>query len=87
MRREPPPRPGCLRWGRGKPTLWGPLGMGGGVSLGAVGCRGCAPPHVTPSPPQDGQLTREEILGQWELFVGSRATDYGNALEWRHDEL
>ncbi|XP_041568998.2 reticulocalbin-3 [Taeniopygia guttata] len=36
---------------------------------------------------QDGALTREEILGRWELFVGSRATDYGQDLHRAHDEL
>ncbi|XP_068855213.1 reticulocalbin-3-like [Aphelocoma coerulescens] len=35
----------------------------------------------------DGNLTREEILGRWELFVGSRATDYGQDLQRPHDEL
>ncbi|XP_030826323.1 reticulocalbin-3-like [Camarhynchus parvulus] len=36
---------------------------------------------------QDGALSREEILGRWELFVGSRATDYGQDLHRGHDEL
>ncbi|XP_058684309.1 reticulocalbin-3-like isoform X1 [Poecile atricapillus] len=36
---------------------------------------------------QDGSLSREEILGRWELFVGSRATDYGQDLHRAHDEL
>ncbi|XP_071276225.1 reticulocalbin-3-like [Agelaius tricolor] len=34
-----------------------------------------------------GALSREEILGRWELFVGSRATDYGQDLHRGHDEL
>ncbi|XP_064557481.1 reticulocalbin-3-like, partial [Zonotrichia leucophrys gambelii] len=36
---------------------------------------------------QDGALSREEILGRWEIFVGSRATDYGQDLHRGHDEL
>ncbi|XP_032942624.1 reticulocalbin-3-like [Catharus ustulatus] len=36
---------------------------------------------------KDGNLSREEILGRWELFVGSRATDYGQDLHRGHDEL
>ncbi|XP_014749008.1 PREDICTED: reticulocalbin-1-like [Sturnus vulgaris] len=36
---------------------------------------------------QDGDLSPEEILGRWELFVGSRATDYGQDLHRGHDEL
>ncbi|XP_066030943.1 reticulocalbin-3-like isoform X2 [Chamaea fasciata] len=36
---------------------------------------------------RDGALSREEILGQWELFVGSRATNYGQDLHRAHDEL
>ncbi|NXW95835.1 RCN3 protein, partial [Alopecoenas beccarii] len=36
---------------------------------------------------KDGQLTRAEILAQWQLFVGSRATNYGEDLERPHDEL
>ncbi|XP_071588645.1 LOW QUALITY PROTEIN: reticulocalbin-3-like [Heliangelus exortis] len=36
---------------------------------------------------QDGHLTKEEILGHWELFVGSQATNYGQDLERPHDEL
>uniref|UniRef100_A0A8C9MVX7 EF-hand domain-containing protein n=1 Tax=Serinus canaria TaxID=9135 RepID=A0A8C9MVX7_SERCA len=36
---------------------------------------------------QDGALSREEILARWELFVGSRATDYGQDLHRGHDEL
>ncbi|XP_064360594.1 reticulocalbin-3-like [Dromaius novaehollandiae] len=36
---------------------------------------------------QDGQLTKEEILGKWNLFVGSQATSYGEDLTRPHDEL
>ncbi|XP_078712567.1 calumenin-B-like isoform X1 [Lampetra fluviatilis] len=35
---------------------------------------------------QDGNLTREEIIAKYDLFVGSQATDFGEAL-MRHDEL
>ncbi|XP_069738807.1 reticulocalbin-3-like [Phaenicophaeus curvirostris] len=35
----------------------------------------------------DGVLTRAEVLGSWELFVGSRATTYGEDLGRPHDEL
>ncbi|XP_045480425.1 calumenin [Harmonia axyridis] len=34
----------------------------------------------------DEQLTREEILNKYDLFVGSQATDFGDALA-RHDEF
>ena len=35
---------------------------------------------------QDGRLTREEIVDKYDLFVGSQATDFGEALA-RHDEF
>ena len=35
---------------------------------------------------QDKQLTKEEILAKHDLFVGSRATNYGKDLE-KHDEF
>ena len=35
---------------------------------------------------QDGQLSRQEILDKYYLFVGSQATDFGEALA-RHDEF
>lgn len=35
---------------------------------------------------QDGKLTKEEILDKYDLFVGSQATDFGEALT-RHDEF
>ncbi|XP_023933064.1 calumenin-A-like [Lingula anatina] len=35
---------------------------------------------------KDGQLTKEEILDKYDLFVGSQATDFGEALT-RHDEF
>jgi len=34
----------------------------------------------------DGSLTKEEILEKYDLFVGSQATDFGEALS-RHDEF
>ncbi|XP_030071711.1 calumenin isoform X1 [Microcaecilia unicolor] len=35
---------------------------------------------------KDGKLTREEIVDKYDLFVGSQATDFGEALV-RHDEF
>lgn len=35
---------------------------------------------------QDGKLTKEEIVEKYDLFVGSQATDFGEALV-RHDEF
>lgn len=35
---------------------------------------------------QDGALTKDEILDKYDLFVGSQATDFGEALS-RHDEF
>jgi len=35
---------------------------------------------------QDNMLTKEEILDKYDLFVGSQATDFGEALN-RHDEF
>lgn len=34
----------------------------------------------------DKQLTKEEILDKYDLFVGSQATDFGEAL-LKHDEF
>lgn len=34
----------------------------------------------------DSKLTKEEILNKYDLFVGSQATDFGEALT-RHDEF
>ena len=34
----------------------------------------------------DQQLTKDEILNKYDLFVGSQATDFGEALN-RHDEF
>ncbi|KAJ8922482.1 hypothetical protein NQ315_007510 [Exocentrus adspersus] len=34
----------------------------------------------------DEQLTKEEVLKKYDLFVGSQATDFGEALA-RHDEF
>lgn len=38
-------------------------------------------------PPQDQMLTKEEILENWNMFVGSQATNYGEDLTKNHDEL
>lgn len=35
---------------------------------------------------QDGHLTKAEIVDKYDLFVGSQATDFGEALT-RHDEF
>ncbi|XP_063052584.1 calumenin-B [Engraulis encrasicolus] len=35
---------------------------------------------------QDGRLTKDEIVDKYDLFVGSQATDFGEALA-RHDEF
>uniref|UniRef100_A0A0F7ZDF3 Calumenin-like protein n=1 Tax=Crotalus adamanteus TaxID=8729 RepID=A0A0F7ZDF3_CROAD len=35
---------------------------------------------------KDGKLTREEVVDKYDLFVGSQATDFGEALV-RHDEF
>lgn len=37
--------------------------------------------------PQDQMLTKEEILDNWNMFVGSQATNYGEDLTRNHDEL
>lgn len=34
----------------------------------------------------DRELTKEEILDKYDVFVGSQATDFGEALV-RHDEF
>lgn len=36
---------------------------------------------------QDQMLTKEEILDNWNMFVGSQATNYGEDLTRNHDEL
>ncbi|KAJ8272317.1 hypothetical protein COCON_G00111760 [Conger conger] len=36
---------------------------------------------------KDEMLTKEEILENWNLFVGSQATNYGEDLTRSHDEL
>ena len=35
---------------------------------------------------QDGELTEEEVVEKYDLFVGSQATDFGEELT-RHDEF
>ncbi|OWK17880.1 RCN1 [Cervus elaphus hippelaphus] len=36
---------------------------------------------------KDEKLTKEEILDNWNMFVGSQATNYGEDLTKNHDEL
>ncbi|MBN3301955.1 CALU protein, partial [Amia calva] len=36
---------------------------------------------------KDEKLTKEEILTNWNMFVGSQATNYGEDLTKKHDEL
>ncbi|XP_073318329.1 reticulocalbin-3 isoform X1 [Pagrus major] len=36
---------------------------------------------------KDEKITRKEILANWNMFVGSQATNYGEDLTKRHDEL
>lgn len=36
---------------------------------------------------QDQKLTKEEVLDNWNMFVGSQATNYGEDLTRNHDEL
>ena len=36
---------------------------------------------------QDGKLSHDEILDKYDLFVGSQATDFGEALSKTHDEF
>ncbi|XP_069461266.1 reticulocalbin-3 isoform X2 [Ambystoma mexicanum] len=36
---------------------------------------------------KDDKLTKEEILDNWNMFVGSQATNYGEDLTRRHDEF
>lgn len=36
---------------------------------------------------KDDKMSREEILVNWNMFVGSQATNYGEDLTRRHDEL
>ncbi|NXH43850.1 RCN1 protein, partial [Dicaeum eximium] len=35
----------------------------------------------------DDKLTKEEVLDNWNMFVGSQATNYGSDLMRSHDEL
>ena len=34
----------------------------------------------------DGNLTKQEVLDKYDIFVGSQATDFGEALV-KHDEF
>ncbi|KAG7459877.1 hypothetical protein MATL_G00215100 [Megalops atlanticus] len=36
---------------------------------------------------KDGKITKAEILANWNMFVGSQATNYGEDLTKKHDEL
>uniref|UniRef100_A0A3P8W1X1 Reticulocalbin 3, EF-hand calcium binding domain n=1 Tax=Cynoglossus semilaevis TaxID=244447 RepID=A0A3P8W1X1_CYNSE len=36
---------------------------------------------------KDEKMTKKEILANWNMFVGSQATNYGEDLTRRHDEL
>ncbi|KAM9780127.1 reticulocalbin-3 [Neosynchiropus ocellatus] len=36
---------------------------------------------------KDERMTKQEILANWNMFVGSQATNYGEDLTKRHDEL
>ncbi|XP_061829784.1 reticulocalbin-3 isoform X1 [Nerophis lumbriciformis] len=36
---------------------------------------------------QDEKMSKKEILANWNMFVGSQATNYGEDLTKRHDEL
>ncbi|XP_056263476.1 reticulocalbin-3 isoform X2 [Pseudoliparis swirei] len=36
---------------------------------------------------QDQRITKKEVLSNWNMFVGSQATNYGEDLTKRHDEL
>lgn len=36
---------------------------------------------------KDGKLSKEEVLAKWSVFLGSQATNYGDDLNRRHDEL
>ncbi|XP_077475246.1 reticulocalbin-3 isoform X1 [Stigmatopora argus] len=36
---------------------------------------------------KDAKITKKEILANWNMFVGSRATNYGEDLTKSHDEL
>uniref|UniRef100_A0A8C3SVM4 EF-hand domain-containing protein n=1 Tax=Chelydra serpentina TaxID=8475 RepID=A0A8C3SVM4_CHESE len=36
---------------------------------------------------KDERLTKQEILDNWNMFVGSQATNYGEDLTRKHDEL
>ena len=35
---------------------------------------------------KDGELTKEEVLAKYDVFVGSQATEFGEAL-YKHDEF
>ena len=42
--------------------------------------------HVVVLLSQDGTLSKSEVLDKYDLFVGSQATDFGEALT-KHDEF
>uniref|UniRef100_G1QF75 EF-hand domain-containing protein n=1 Tax=Myotis lucifugus TaxID=59463 RepID=G1QF75_MYOLU len=43
--------------------------------------------YQTDTQREDGRLSKAEILGNWNMFVGSQATNYGEDLTRHHDEL
>lgn len=36
---------------------------------------------------QDGSLSKAEVIDHYDMFVGSQATDFGEALGQTHDEF
>lgn len=44
-------------------------------------------PLLPPSKSQDNKISKQEILDNWNMFVGSQATNYGEDLTKDHDEL
>ncbi|NXM80847.1 CALU protein, partial [Oenanthe oenanthe] len=78
---------GMEKWWDGETAGWGDGRMGrvgrwqDGEMAGQGGGR-----MGTAALLQDGKLTREEIVDKSDLFVGSQATDFGEALV-RHDEF
>uniref|UniRef100_A0A8C3FK62 Reticulocalbin 3 n=1 Tax=Chrysemys picta bellii TaxID=8478 RepID=A0A8C3FK62_CHRPI len=43
--------------------------------------------HLLFESDKDKRLTKQEILDNWNMFVGSQATNYGEDLTRKHDEL
>lgn len=57
------------------------------AGAGEPGAPGLGASLTAPPLPQDEKLTKEEILDNWNMFVGSQATNYGEDLTKSHDEL